>query len=94
MSECIIDRDDLGPAEQAELDEIVQAHGVRWVIVGPCLDGAWYAMPRRDDGAPRPEAASLAGLGVKLRESGDAVLWSPGPRTSHPWTLVGPVPPG
>ena len=53
-----------GPDEQAE---IIRRHRERWVIIGPCLDGGWYAWPRGDETAPRVQAASLPELSTKLK---------------------------
>jgi hypothetical protein len=51
-----------------ELDALLDQHGAGWHVVGPCLDGSWYAWPRGDDEAERSLASSLADLGAKLKE--------------------------
>jgi hypothetical protein len=60
----------LDPAQRPELDALLDLHGERWVIVGPCLDGGWYAWPRGDATAPRIQAPSLAHLAAGLTEAG------------------------
>jgi hypothetical protein len=67
-----IPRDDLGPAVMAELTELLRVYGDRWVPIGPCLDGGWYAAPRHDRGGPRVLGRSLTDLGRNLhnREQG------------------------
>jgi hypothetical protein len=54
---------------RAELDAVLGKHGARWHIVGPCLDGGWYAWPRGHDEAPRVLAPTLAELDNALDES-------------------------
>jgi hypothetical protein len=53
-----------------ELDELLDEHGASWHVVGPCLDGSWYAWPRGHDDAPRLLAPTLAELGIKLKGRG------------------------
>jgi hypothetical protein len=61
-----VNLDRLGPDGRPELDAVLDRHGRRWVIVGPCLDGGWYAWPRGQDTAPRVLARTLAELDGKL----------------------------
>jgi hypothetical protein len=60
-----------GPVRQ-DLDALIDQHGAQWHVVGPCLDGSWYAWPRGQDNAPRVLAASLPDLGVALKERASA----------------------
>jgi hypothetical protein len=53
---------------RAQMDALLNEHGSCWHVVGPCLDGGWYAWPRGDVLAPRVMAASLAELAIKLKE--------------------------
>ena len=64
--------DDLGPEVMAELTALLRTYGDRWVPIGPCLDGGWYAAPRRDRGGTRVLGTSLADLSQNLhaREHG------------------------
>jgi hypothetical protein len=57
-----------GAGEPDEAAAVIREYGPRWMIVGPCLDGGWYAWPRGDDTARRTLASSLADLGLKLKE--------------------------
>jgi hypothetical protein len=61
-----VNLDRLGPDHRDELDALLDRHGRHWVVVGPCLDGGWYAWPRTDDTAPRVLAPTLAQLDAKL----------------------------
>jgi transcriptional regulator with XRE-family HTH domain len=61
------------------LDTLLDEHGARWHVVGPCLGGGWYAWPRGDDNAPRAVAGSPAELGIKLKEPS-----GPTDRADHP----------
>jgi hypothetical protein len=61
---------DLDPALRAELAAVLREHQARWVIVGPCLDGGWYAAPRRDRGGARVPGRTLADLAGRLRDQG------------------------
>jgi hypothetical protein len=56
------------PEPAGETPEVIRRYQRRWMIVGPCLDGGWYAWPRGDDTAPRVQAESLAELGDRLAE--------------------------
>jgi hypothetical protein len=56
------------PEPPGEPPEVIRRYERRWVIVGPCLDGGWYAWPRRDETGARVQAASLDELGVRLGE--------------------------
>jgi hypothetical protein len=58
--------DDLEPDVLAELAAVLQTHGKRWVIIGPCLDGGWYAAPRQDRGGARVPGTNLADLDRNL----------------------------
>jgi hypothetical protein len=58
--------DDLGPDLLAELTSTLRTHGKRWVIIGPCLDGGWYAAPRLDRGGACVSGTSLADLDHNL----------------------------
>jgi hypothetical protein len=51
-----------------ELPAEIRDIQTRWHIVGPCLDGDYYAWPRGDDNAPRVLASDLAELAVKIKE--------------------------
>jgi hypothetical protein len=48
--------------------EAIQVLQQRWMIVGPCLDGGYYAWPRGDDNAPRVLAGDLDELATKIKE--------------------------
>jgi hypothetical protein len=63
---------ELDPALRAELTGFLRVHGDRWVPVGPCLDGGWYACPLQDRGGPRVHGATLAELSrnIHAREHG------------------------
>jgi hypothetical protein len=65
--------DDLGPEVLAELAELLRICGERWVPIGPCLDGGWYAAPRHDRGGARVQGSNLAELRRNLhaRERGE-----------------------
>ncbi|MGH3158982.1 MAG: hypothetical protein ACRDNF_20750 [Streptosporangiaceae bacterium] len=51
-----------------ELPEVIRVLQARWMIVGPCLDGGYYAWPRGDDNAPRVLARDLDELATKIKE--------------------------
>jgi hypothetical protein len=63
---------ELDPALRAELAGFLRVHGARWVAVGPCLDGGWYACPLQDRGGSRVLGATLAELSrnIHTREQG------------------------
>jgi hypothetical protein len=65
-----IPRDELSPAVLTELAELLRVYGDRWVPIGPCLDGGWYAAPRQTGVASA--STSLADLCCNLdaREHG------------------------
>jgi hypothetical protein len=63
-----IPRDDLGAVVMAELTALLRVYGDRWVPIGPCLDGGWYAAPRHDRGGPRVLGSTLAELGRNLHD--------------------------
>lgn len=64
--------DHLDPELMAELTELLRVYGSRWVPIGPCLDGGWYAAPRHDRGGARVLGSNLADLSQNLhiREHG------------------------
>jgi hypothetical protein len=64
---------DLDPGVLAELTELLGIYGDRWVPIGPCLDGGWYAAPRHDRGGARVQGSNLAELRRNLhaREHGE-----------------------
>ena len=57
---------DLDAKQHDELTAFLRAHGDHWVVTGPCLDGDWYATPRRDRGGSRLLAPTLAALHGKV----------------------------
>jgi hypothetical protein len=52
----------------AEMPEVIRGYQLRWWIVGPCLDGGYYAWPRGDDNAPRVLARDADELAAKLAQ--------------------------
>ena len=50
------------------MPEAIRVLQQRWMIVGPCLDGGYYAWPRGDDNAPRVLARDLDELATKIKE--------------------------
>lgn len=63
----VAQRELTGPLRE-QLDALLDEFGPRWHVIGPCLDGSWYAWPRGRDEAPRVRAPDLAALGVALKE--------------------------
>jgi hypothetical protein len=52
----------LGPAEREDLAEVVDGYPGRWVMVGPCAGGQWFAFPRHITVPFHPDAITRAEL--------------------------------
>lgn len=69
-----------------ELDALLDKHA-GWRVVGPCMDGGWYAWPRGDDQAERVRAPSIPELDAALEKTPlrNPIFYAPPNVTFRAW---------